>query len=380
MADQIISRAEAKAQGLKRYFTGEPCKNGHIAQRNVRDYMCSACAKDYVRNHRLAHLDRERENRRKWRKNNPDKLSAARAREYRAKQARLKALGPKKLKRAEVAGVIISRDEARAQGLRWYYTGKPCVNGHDAQRYVSNQGCVECGLLKIRKTPWTKEAAERRVRNADLRRQARTEGLKTYSTGEPCKHGHMAARSVEEGKCLECLRLRGSAAWKRWTEQNAEKRNVSQAQWKAANADKLRESNRKSRERNKAKYKPKQREYWIKNKEKLTDRWKKYYRDRHEYHLERSRIKGHARRAQINGSGGTHTPADLKSILIAQGHKCANCGADLRKVEKHVDHIMPLYLGGSNDKKNIQYLCATCNYRKGHKDPIDFAQEQGRLL
>lgn len=32
---QIIGRADAKALGLKRYFTGKPCKHGHIAERFV---------------------------------------------------------------------------------------------------------------------------------------------------------------------------------------------------------------------------------------------------------------------------------------------------------------------------------------------------------
>ena len=32
---KIISYQEAKAKGLKRYFTGEPCINGHISERLV---------------------------------------------------------------------------------------------------------------------------------------------------------------------------------------------------------------------------------------------------------------------------------------------------------------------------------------------------------
>ena len=40
---QIITQKEAKAQGLKRYFTGEPCKYGHIAERSCRDGYCLAC-------------------------------------------------------------------------------------------------------------------------------------------------------------------------------------------------------------------------------------------------------------------------------------------------------------------------------------------------
>lgn len=40
---QIISRKEAKALGLKRYFTGAPCKRGHIVERflNARCVECN---------------------------------------------------------------------------------------------------------------------------------------------------------------------------------------------------------------------------------------------------------------------------------------------------------------------------------------------------
>jgi hypothetical protein len=34
-AYEIISRKEAKAAGLTRYFTGKPCKRGHVVERRV---------------------------------------------------------------------------------------------------------------------------------------------------------------------------------------------------------------------------------------------------------------------------------------------------------------------------------------------------------
>lgn len=44
MADyKIISRKEAKLLGLKSYFTGVPCKHGHIAPRKVSTGDCSVC-------------------------------------------------------------------------------------------------------------------------------------------------------------------------------------------------------------------------------------------------------------------------------------------------------------------------------------------------
>ena len=37
-----ISGVFAKAQGLKRYFTGRPCGRGHVAERFVADGRCVA--------------------------------------------------------------------------------------------------------------------------------------------------------------------------------------------------------------------------------------------------------------------------------------------------------------------------------------------------
>lgn len=41
---QIISKAEARDQGLKLYFTGLPCKHGHISERYVTSGRCLSCA------------------------------------------------------------------------------------------------------------------------------------------------------------------------------------------------------------------------------------------------------------------------------------------------------------------------------------------------
>lgn len=43
MQIDIISRKEAKILGLKRYFTGEKCKYGHISERFCSSGRCSEC-------------------------------------------------------------------------------------------------------------------------------------------------------------------------------------------------------------------------------------------------------------------------------------------------------------------------------------------------
>lgn len=38
------SRAAALAAGAKKYFTGQPCENGHVTYRYTQNWGCSACA------------------------------------------------------------------------------------------------------------------------------------------------------------------------------------------------------------------------------------------------------------------------------------------------------------------------------------------------
>lgn len=45
---------------------------------------------------------------------------------------------------ASTKEVVISRDDAKAQGLSRFHTGMPCVRGHQAPRFVSTKACVIC--------------------------------------------------------------------------------------------------------------------------------------------------------------------------------------------------------------------------------------------
>lgn len=56
----IITKKDAKASGLKHYFTGKPCKRGHVSKRRVGNGTCFQC-----------HLEVNA----KWREANPDYMS-----------------------------------------------------------------------------------------------------------------------------------------------------------------------------------------------------------------------------------------------------------------------------------------------------------------
>ncbi len=115
------------------------------------------------------------------------------------------------------------------------------------------------------------------------------------------------------------------------------------------------------------------------NKEYVTAKMKDWYSANIEMVLASNR----KRRAISRNAEGSHTAADVRGILEKQSGLCANCKTKLFKsgVKKyHVDHIMPLALGGSNWPTNLQCLCPSCNLSKGAKHPGDWAKQQGRLL
>ena len=51
------------------------------------------------------------------------------------------------------AAKVISKREAVAAELSYYFTGKPCKRGHLAPRHVNNQVCVDCLLAWKKANP-----------------------------------------------------------------------------------------------------------------------------------------------------------------------------------------------------------------------------------
>lgn len=72
------------------------------------------------------------------------------------------------------------------------------------------------------------------------------------------------------------------------------------------------------------------------------------------------------------------SPKLRNEILERNGFTCQQCGSGAgdpdpynpgRKVRLHVDHIIPLAQGGTNDRDNLRALCSTCNQGKSNIQP-----------
>ncbi len=119
----IISRKDAQASGLKRYFTGKPCRSGHVSER----YLWGGC----VECHRLRDaLPERRALHRKtdiaWRKENPDRVSAKNRAQYLknrekrlADQAAYREANPEKVRETNRKWAAQNGDHVRAYRKRY---------------------------------------------------------------------------------------------------------------------------------------------------------------------------------------------------------------------------------------------------------------------
>jgi 5-methylcytosine-specific restriction endonuclease McrA len=69
------------------------------------------------------------------------------------------------------------------------------------------------------------------------------------------------------------------------------------------------------------------------------------------------------------------SPQLRNDILERNGFTCQQCGSGAgdpdpynpgRKVRLHVDHIIPISQGGTDDRDNLRALCSTCNQGKSN--------------
>ena len=142
--------------------------------------------------------------------------------------------------------------------------------------------------------------------------------------------------------------------------------------WRATNPDKQKtydaKRNQEARRAYLAKWRAENREY----RQTTTSKW---FADNPVAKL----IYAQNRRARKLDAGGKLSKDLAKRLFKLQRGKCACCGKPLGD-NYHLDHIMPLALGGTNEDSNIQLLRAECNMQKHAKHPVDFMQERGFLL
>lgn len=370
---KIIPRAEAKALGLKRYFSGSPCKHGHITERLTINGSCCECSRlkqlaSYVAD-REGNLRKQKERR----DSNPNLAAQKLARRHRGDPELAARYATRKLERE-------ARTLAAALGHSKYESTKLCAQGHRGQRFVVDGKCVECNRLaclkryglSIESDPIKVFARRVRIERKKIAAQARAErvetskawhaarvarqaaikaGDKSYS-GKPCQNGHSGLRYTADGSCIECAAIEAASE---------EKKQYDFAYYRN-NMERIRERTRR--------YLQGVAPLIVKER---ARRWAKANPEKR-----RAISKAYSARRRAIEKGGDSTAAIYKWEQAAK-KVCYWCGINCKK-KYHVDHYVALARGGKHEVKNLVIACAPCNLKKNAKDPYDFAATMGRLF
>lgn len=200
---------------------------------------------------------------------------------------------------------------------------KVCCLASAAKRYASNPEPA-----KIRAAKWDKEHPEQvKLRQTKHRTNNRVE---LNSNALAKYHADPTKRTLSATKWRLANIERVRANCRRWSLSNAEHHNRLRAEWRENNPD-------------------------------------------------AGRIMVQNRRAKLRNSNGKLSAGLAKRLFALQKGLCPCCGKHLG-IDYHLDHIMPVALGGEHVDSNIQLLRASCNFSKSARHPVDYMQSRGFLL
>lgn len=174
-----------------------------------------------------------------------------------------------------------------------------------------------------------------------------------------------------KGDCKPCAIVRV----KKWIENNREKHNQYCAKWQKNNPESLKKRVKKYTEKNADAIKQREKEKRLKNPAKYVQIARNYAKK----YPDKVNAKNAERRARRRNQSGVVSKDIIQKLKKLQRGKCPCCKR-LLDDNYHLDHIVPLALGGKHEDSNLQLLIANCNQQKSSKHPIDFMQSRGFLL
>ncbi len=118
--EEITTREEAKAKGLKHYFTGKPCKHGHVSRRFTSNGICTSCNLE-------SHM--------RFATKNPDKIKAIKATHYAANKDKIKA--------KDAAYYAANKDKIKERVVAYRAANPDKIKAKDAAYYAKNSDKIK---------------------------------------------------------------------------------------------------------------------------------------------------------------------------------------------------------------------------------------------
>ncbi len=140
------TRDEAIAEDGRYYFSGSPCRYGHLCPRR-HDGKCMECRRRRSRD-RQRRLYAKKRGKAEWQDGRVQRM------------VDLDAL--------IASGLPTSPQEAKKSGSKYYFSGDPCLHGHLSPRYMRGK-CVQCNRYWNRRDADKKKAKYREKVDRELK-------------------------------------------------------------------------------------------------------------------------------------------------------------------------------------------------------------------
>ena len=131
---EIITRAEAKEKGLKRYFTGKPCKYGHICEKLTSCYKCVQCQEEYLKKNRNKLLQDKKD----WYTKNKEELAIKSKERYRDKKEEILLYQKKRYEENKISKIkyqkkysLKNRKKISERNKKWRHENKKKINKYE---------------------------------------------------------------------------------------------------------------------------------------------------------------------------------------------------------------------------------------------------------
>ena len=195
----IISRDAARGLGLKRFFTGKPCKHGHLSDRFVSNKGCAQCLNESYTKYHPPQKQRER-GRRRWAENPEGMLEksrrhASKNRDRRNADARRRYGENPEIWKVKRDRSKISNPDGAKRSQKKYHE----KNAVKRRQSAKNWRIKNPEKAKERWRLWPKENPEKAKAKAH-RRRARIEGAGGSFTKEDLQRIY----KMQKGRCAYC--------------------------------------------------------------------------------------------------------------------------------------------------------------------------------
>lgn len=235
---------------------------------------------------------------------------------------------------------IISREEARAQGKLYFFTGDVCVNGHTDYRYVSTKHCVSC--QKAHKKVYAslgkdKEYYEKNKKELSAKGKAYRE-----------KNKEVIAERV-----------------KLYAQANRDRIKAYKKQYHELNREYLCEKSRKYYEENKDEVARKSILYRQRTKDRKAAYDRMFSQQNRHY---RNMLKGANRAKRIQRF--VEWDKELTELVVLEAYDLCERREQLTGQKWHVDHVIPLCgknVSGLHVWNNLAVIPAAVNLSKNNK-------------